>query len=140
MTNFLTPNRRRFLAGQLGAIAAVGLPVGASARSRLSWETVSAAELSTMIGEKFWAVSDSLAQYGLNLIEVEEVSLGKDVPIGLKRKSGLIAAFDSPHMSQIVSAGHQTVLINHRTLGRSRVFIGAVPKRSGGHIAELVLS
>lgn len=135
-------NRRSFLAAQ-ACVATAGVSGAAGASifaGPVKWETLTHKELAPMIGESFSAATKDGLHLDLELVGATAVKSGWHRPLGLARAEGVVAEFKCPQMDELVKSGHQSVRIDHDKLGKFDLFLGAVPNRSGGHIAEAVLN
>jgi len=147
MSKLNTPNRRTFVAANLG-VAALGVS-GVSAAlpthlnsAKADWPTLCATEMETLKGQKFTVRTDGGEMMKLRLTEVIAAKSGPARPKTLRRQEGLIAVFEAAKSccNYFAENGHQNVDMRHPALGASRVFLGAVPSRKGGHKIEMVLN
>ena len=145
-------SRRVFLASQAALAAMAGLPavsIASSAKAayagnrsdtKARWDTATAEDLEQFVGDRFRVRAEGFGDIVMRLVAVEAANSGPHRPVSLARSEGVTAVFESPDMEPLVRAGHQTYSVRHTWLGSADLFLGPVPKRSGGHVIELVLN
>jgi len=153
MTSF---NRRSFLSSQLAIGAMTGISVmGASAAAhgfqdhslfkqannmRQYWKKGVASDFTKFVDQPFTAIMQDGTMLHLKLKMVAAGRNDGARPKSLPRSESVTLTFDSDLMEELVNTGHQTVTLWHSDLGKSEIFIGAVPLRNGGYQAEAVLN
>ena len=96
--------------------------------------------MEALVGDRFRVTGPDGRTGVMTLIEVEPVASGVHRPLDLPRSEGVVAVFDSPDMDSFVGPDHDIHRVSHGVLGTADLFMGRSPKRSGGHVIELVLN
>jgi len=149
-------NRRSFLSSQLAIGAMTGISVmGASAAAhgfqghslikqandiQQYWKTGIASDFSKFVDHPFTAIMQDGTMLHLKLKGVAAGGNKGARPNSLPRSESVTLTFDGDLLEELANAGHQTVTLWHSDLGKSQIFLGAVPLRNGGYQAEAVLN
>ena len=135
-------DRRSFLYGQVAVASTIGLSGASYARGRTNprWETATARQFEAFIGQAFTGMDKDRNLLHLTLVKVESGNSGSDRPKNLPRPESVILVFKSDFAEDLAAQGHHSVWINHHTLGETNIFLGAVPRRSGGYDIEAILN
>lgn len=155
MSLFHTTTRRACLAAQ-GAWAILLAMPGATRANAASiaagaepvrpepeparWATATAEELRRHIGARFRVRTQSGENFVMRLTALEPASSGPHRPRDLLRAEGVTAVFDSPDLAPLKRAGCQTCRVSHPSIGAADLMLSLAPRRSGGHLVELVLN
>ena len=136
-------NRRIFLAAQ-ASLAAIGISGTAGASiltKRANWKNAIAKDLTPLIGQKFTAKTSDGQRVSLTLADVTAHDSGPHRPSHLARSEGVTIGFKgADRLSEAIRSGQELVTLHHSAIGQCDLMMTSVPKRSGGHILEAVLS
>lgn len=151
MTEKVQLSRRSFVAANAAVAAAAAVPAVANATTApvasvapktlpTSWETVTAEQMASLVGDRFRVRSSEAGEMVMQLIAVEPVQSGTDRPAHLSRAEGLVAVFDSPDKAPLVACEPTMHRVSHPRLGSADLYFSPSCLRSGGHVLEMVLN
>ena len=99
-----------------------------------------AADLQSLVGEVARIRGDGVRSVSLTLVAALAAPSGPARPAHLLRQDGVVLVFDGPDIASLVAGGHGLYTVRMPRLGAERLYMGPVPKRSGGHTFEAVLN
>lgn len=125
--------RRTALAAKASAVVAAGtaLPAAAATSPRPSWEKGKAKDFASLTGTTFVGLRENGEAISMTLVSAERVDLGPARPRHLPRSEGVTLVFECDTAEQLLS--HESVRVAHPALGKTTLFLGAEPKKSGGY-------
>lgn len=152
--------RRAVLAGKAALATLAALPGAALARTAADpaipasgtastavpalrpprWHDATAEELAALVGDRFRVASPEHGPMVLRLRAVEAGASGAARPAGLPRREAVTLVFDSPDAAPLAAQGDGLLEVRHPRMGAARLYMTAVPRRTGGRDIEIVLN
>lgn len=142
-------NRRLFIGGQVALAASVGFGASAFAlenqssfglEEQVSWRTGTADQFAKLINQQFTAVTPNGGLLQMKLVEAIPNSSGSARPKHLSRQEGVSLIFESDFAEDLAAKGHHITSVWNSVLGESKMFLGTIPRRSGGYEIEVILN